>query len=867
MSHWEEIRARARARHAACAPADDTADALLIAAEKATGLPYYALPATDPALYGAQGVYDAECRLILVSNALPPAYRAFVVAHEFAHHWLGHGSAVSSAGGPDPEAGDDPHGGDPARVEGYSPFERAERVANVFACEFLLPTDALRRHYRDAGESPARIAALVGVPEGMVLRQLSRALLLPPPVDVPDTPIPPLTTRDAREKLDDSQRAAAHALRGPVFVEAGPGTGKTRALVGRIVHLLEKGESSEGILALTFSNRAAEEMRGRVAAIAPDAAPRLWIGTFHAFALELLRRWGGRVGLPPGFAVRDPADARLAFAAAIPALALSHYDDLSDPTRHLADLQRAFSRAQDELCDPGTYAAHAKAMPDGDARDRAREVARAYAMYERVLREGGACDFGGLLVHAVALLRDHAEVRSWARETYRHLLVDEYQDVNRASRELLALLAGDGANLWVVGDGRQAIFGWRGASRGAVRDFDRHFPGARTVPLARNYRSRRRVVEAVNALAPQTATVVNRPFVPWEAHRDGEDAPGDVTVARLSDGAAEITYIAERMRALHAAGVPYGEQAVLCRTHTVLGRIATGLAVAGIPVLHTGNPFTRPEVQDMLALVSLACEGDGRGLLRVAAFPEYAVPQTDILALCAAAHAAGVPFPHALDLAADPAAVVLSAGGRAGLRRLWGHLREMDEGDAWVLLARYLFARSAYLAPLLDDATPAGERERAALSQTLDFAHAHGRRATGDNGPLASLLARVRDLAAAHEDHRYGQLPPWAAGVNAVRLLTVHASKGLEFAAVFLPEMHLGTFPHRGKPDPCPPPPGLAGDADADRDADERCLFFVACSRARDVLTLTHTEARHKPSPYLDFLAGVASDHLKEVTR
>ena len=229
----------------------------------------------------------------------------------------------------------------------------------------------------------------------------------------------------------------------------------------------------------------------------PDAAPRLWAGTFHAFALELLRKYAeGRIDvLKPGFALIDPVDARLQFESVVTALGLLHYDDLADPTAPFPAFFSAFSRAQDELADPETYTALVAAMDASDDRARAMEVTRAYVRYQDLLREMNGCDFGDLLLHAVRLLRDWPEVRQSVQAQYRHILVDEYQDVNRASRELLRLLAGDGTGLWVVGDARQAIYGFRGASHGSLRDFPQDYSGASVVRLERNYRSRRAIVD------------------------------------------------------------------------------------------------------------------------------------------------------------------------------------------------------------------------------------------------------------------------------------------------------------------------------------------------------------------------------------
>ena len=366
----------------------------------------------------------------------------------------------------------------------------------------------------------------------------------------------------------------------------------------------------------------------------------------------------------------------------------------------------------------------------------------------------------------------------------------------------------------------------------------------------------------MNHLAPHASDTPDAPFVQWAAHRD--DGPGRVRVVALPERTAEVAFIAAEIQALHAGGVPFGAQAVLCRTHTTLRRIAAGLTQAGLPVIGAESPFERPEAKDMLALVSLVCEGDGRDLPRVAAFACYVVPEADALALGAAAHARRLSFPAAL--VADRS-LALSDAGRAGLRRLHDDLDGLRDSDPWSLMARYLFERSNYLAPLLADDTPAGWRRRGTLARLLDFAHAHGQGgaahdSTAWNGD-ASLLARVRELVRANEDHRYGQRAT-EAGADAVRLLTVHASKGLEFAAVFLPEMHAGVFPHREMPDSCPPPPGLVSHAGDERDRDEACAFFVACARARDVLTLTYTNER-EPSPYLAYL-GVPLPPVPDTT-
>lgn len=579
-------------------------------------------------------------------------------------------------------------------------------------------------------------------------------------------------------------------------------------------------------------------------------------------------------------------DARLRFASVVTALGLAAYDDLADPTAPFPAFFNAFSRAKDELVPPGCYRMFVDLMPDGEERARAAEVSRAYATYQAMLARENGCDFGDLLLHAVALLHACPDVRDSLRAQYRHLLVDEYQDVNRASRAFLQLLAGDGAGLWVVGDPRQAIFGFRGASDRNVRDFPRDFPGARATRLARNYRSRPAIVATVSALAPHVGAVSGESFVPWDAHR--AERRGAVSHTVCADADAEADLLATEMARLRDAGVPLRDQAVLCRSHGALARIGARLVARDIPTLALGDLFERPEVRDLLSLLALAVEPDGRGLMRVARFPAYRVPDADLRLLLATAQPARrvvaprLPFPAALSLAATLPG--LSDAGRAGLRRLAAHLAAAMRDDAGphTLLARFLFDIGEHLLPLVEDPSVAGQQRRIAVYQFLEFVYAAERRPGDGAAAITALLRYVRAIEIGGEDRRFSQLPSWADGIEAVRLLTVHAAKGLEFAAVFIPELRDGQFPARGRAEqfPCPPPPGLRSfplpDADrrrvADDDApvddgnDEDCLAFVALSRARDELILTRPAVHGKrntatkPPPWMVHIAGTLDE-------
>ena len=666
--------------------------------------------------------------------------------------------------------------------------------------------------------------------------------------------------------LDPSQVEAAHASRGPFLLKAGPGTGKTRTLVGRILFLLEQGVTPTAILSLTFSNRAAEEMRSRVAGAKPEDASRIWVGTFHAFGLELLRKYGTHMGLPPRVSVLDPSDSISLLEGMLADLNLDHYQNLYDPAFYLRDIMAAISRAKDELVGPEKYAALGESMleqatttRDIEAAEKAVEVARVYKAYQTVLDREHLLDFGDLISKSVSLLRTHPKVRDTLRGTFRHILVDEYQDVNRASGLLLKELAGAGAGLWVVGDTRQAIYRFRGAAPANMRRFGKDFPGAKVKTLRYNYRSQPAILNVFARLASNMHASEGGPtFTGWEPNRP--DSGGRVLMEVADDLTAEAEGIAKEIERQRASGIPYSQQAILCRSHTNLGRVGAELEDLGVPVLYLGNLFERPEVRDMLSLLSLTCEPDGRGLVRVARFAEYEVPLDDVVTLLELASNRSVPFPDALGLA--EAAKTISTKGKEGLALLARHLDGMRHVSPWSLLTNYMFKRSRYLDTLLSDQSVAGQQRLLALYQFLQFAH--GRRPAGpgeaDDAKLR-LLRHIRHLEIHGDDKQLRQLPTWADGIEAVRLLTVHASKGLEFQAVYLPVLGRGIFPARRQAQTCVAPEGMIESQRDDHDEEEECLFFVGLSRARDVLCLSRARRygaqNRNPSQLLERIASL----------
>lgn len=827
MSVWAQVRRQARDKHRELSrhtPGLVSAEALFREAEETTGISRHAVSASDAILDGAEAVYDRDGKRIYYSREVDPLLAAFYVGHEFAHHWLDQHLARCQRADIDVTTPAEPNMswvGDP---DAYSPKERAEALANVFAREFLLPRDKLREHCLGKSFSADAIAAVVGVPVDLVMQQLADALLLPEEPEGAGRPEP-------EAEPDDTQRRAIEAGLGPLRVQAGPGTGKTRTLIGRVAWLIDNGAHPGSIVVLTFSNLSALDLSARLRAALGDRATAIWVGTFHAFGLELLRKYGSAIGLPANLRLLDRSGSLDLLQDLLPALDLVHYLDLHEPLRRLGSVLALISRAKDELASPALYhekavALRQRAFDDKtkEEGDKAIEVARAYAAYDSALRQRGLVDFGDLIARSVELLRHHPEIATRVRAERAHVLVDEYQDMNRASGHFLQALVTAGAGPWVVGDVRQAIYRFRGASPINLENFPEDFPGAKTLNLGINYRSGGKIVGTFEAFLGQRTLTARR----------GE-ALGRVDYHVASTAQAEFEGIAQDILAAVRGGGVFRDHAVLARSHTTLGRLARHLERRGVPSLYFGDFFEREEIRDLLALVQLVGEPGGIGLVRVAGFPRYGISGADVAGVFQHAKDADVPVLKALQ-AHGIAAV--SESGRAAFARLASDVGTPEYADgAHRFLLGYLFKSDAHLGPLLADGSVAGQQKRLAIYQLLQFASSF-RPPSGGN-PKAGFLDHVRRLELLDEEKGLRQLPAAALDIDAVRLMTVHAAKGLQFPVVRVPALTSAHFPYTGA-ERDQLPPGLADtSALMSREAEEGSLFFVAMSRAKDMLSLS----------------------------
>ncbi|MEL7496553.1 MAG: ATP-dependent helicase [Planctomycetota bacterium] len=805
---------------------------LLDIAEQVTGVVRKSRPEADVLLEGAEAVYDGERNIIYYSNAIEPKLLNFYLAHEYAHHWLDENCASCSKQDLNVATPSEPEMSLVGDSDSYSPKERAEALANVFGREFLLPRRKVRELLAANETNAIQISDQLGIPEDLVMQQMADALLLPEEAE------PEIEKLD-RNPPDPSQLEAIKAPTGPRLVRAGPGSGKTRTLVGRISHLVSNGESPESILALTYSNMSANDLAFRIRGALGESATSVWTGTFHAFGLEILRKHGHLVGFEEDPKLLDRIDSLMQLEQLLPKLELNYYLDLHEPLRSIRSILAAIGRAKDELATPSDYHQRAQEMLDAahdekstEMAEKSLEVARVYDIFEQHKRENGLVDFSDLISRTVELLRDFPQVRDSIRKQKTHILVDEYQDMNRASAMMLKELVTPGNGPWVVGDVRQSIYRFRGASPINMSLFAQDFPGAETTDLSVNYRSGGKIVRAFETFGKQMATATFATDKASTAHR-GEDS-GEIQYKIAASPDVEARGIADMILSKVRDGDSFRNHTILARSHTTLTRIVKQLEQANVPCLYFGDFFQRPEVCDLLSLLSVVSEYRGVGLFRAAQLPQYRIPHQDVMTMFAWRRKAETSMLDAITRLDEVEA--LSDKGRLAFKKLAEDLGDVPwPMTAHSFLLQFLFKSSSHLANLLEDATVTGQQKRLAVFQLILFAFNFKRSPEGN--PRRAFLNYIRRLEGIDEAKDLRQLPAAAKEIDAVRLMTVHASKGLEFPSVYLAALTSRHFPAQKRYNPCPLPSGIiAPDPLMSREAEEESLFFVAMSRAKDSL-------------------------------
>jgi DNA helicase-2/ATP-dependent DNA helicase PcrA len=631
--------------------------------------------------------------------------------------------------------------------------------------------------------------------------------------------------------LNPEQKLAVTTRDGPVLVLAGAGSGKTRVITVRMAWMLAHGIAPANVLAMTFTNKAAAEMRERVAAlVGKEKAAELTVGTFHSFCARMLRKHAKEAGLAPNFAICDASDQLAALKSALRELRIG------EARLQPSVLQSRISLAKNRLV-------ASDAFLDGAKDDEDELVGRAWKMYDEHLARARSLDFDDLLLRTLKLVRDVPPVRAALEKRFRYVMVDEYQDTNGPQYEIVRAIAGKHTNLCAVGDDDQSIYGWRGADVTKILSFEKDFKPCVVVRLETNYRSTEPILEAANKVIHCNP---NR----HEKKLRSALGPGEaVVIGRLEDETAEADHVAITIGDLVRNGkARLSDFAVLFRTQTQPSAFEAQFRARALPYVLIGGMsfFDRKEVRDVLAYLRLAANPeDEMSFLRVINCPPRGVGKTTIDRALELATEQGISIMKAFENAPSlsPAAVEAVHSFRAKMAELGKH----DPGRALVPWVRALLEKVDYRSEV-DRAYPDAKMREdrwSGVMEILNFAENHVQR---EKSPSLRSFLETLTLTAADELSAED-----TKGRDAVTLMTLHSAKGLEFPRVYLVGVEEGILPH-------------ARSVAEDTVEEERRLMYVGITRAQRHLTITCTKTRAKygtrvesmPSRFLFELRGEA---------
>jgi ATP-dependent DNA helicase UvrD/PcrA len=633
--------------------------------------------------------------------------------------------------------------------------------------------------------------------------------------------------------LNPAQRDAVLATEGPLLVIAGAGSGKTRVLTYRVAHLINAvGAKPNEILAITFTNKAAGEMRERLQHLLGASGRGLWILTFHAACGRILRREAQRLGYRSNFTIYDQADQIRLVKQCLEELE-------RDPKRFTPrGIHNQISHAKNRLVSPDAYTSRVQSFYD-------QTVADAYQLYQRRLFASNAVDFDDLLMLTVDVLERFPDAREKWATAFRYILVDEYQDTNHAQYRLLQLLAEKHQNVCAVGDPDQSIYAFRGADINNILDFERDFPGTRTIALEQNYRSTNHILDAANAVISNNRE--RKPKDLWSELGEGER----VRVIEVEDEHAEARFVAAGIAGLVEQGFSGDEIAVYYRTNAQSRVLEDVLVRQGVAYQVIGGPrfYERAEIKDVIAyLQAIDNPYDGVSLQRIVNKPRRGIGDTSIQRLQTWADAQGrslweaTEFPEEAGVGAAPARAVTA------FRTLLQSLQAGALDLPVTTIVERVLEQSGYLEALEAERTIEAQGRIENLQELVGVAREY--QETADEPSLSHFLQEISlfsDQDAIRGDE------------SLVTLMTLHNAKGLEFRAVFLIGMEEGIFPH-------------ARSVEEQGIEEERRLCYVGMTRAQELLTLTHASSRslwgarnyNLPSRFLDELPGsVDRDRLR----
>ncbi len=610
------------------------------------------------------------------------------------------------------------------------------------------------------------------------------------------------------DQLNPAQRQAAEAVEGPVLVFAGAGSGKTRALTYRIAHMVcECGIAAKNILAVTFTNKAANEMRQRIRLLVGDGGRGLWAGTFHSMCARMLRADGQAIGISENYAIYDDGDQLSLIKQSMSVL------DIDSKQYKPADVLYSISAAKNELVGPQQYR-HASKGPFDDV------VRRTYSLYQQKLRENNALDFDDLLMRTVQLLRERPEVLEKYQDVFHYILVDEYQDINGAQYEFVKLLASRRRNICVVGDDDQSIYGWRGANVGIILDFEKDYPDARVVKLEQNYRSTQKILECAYAVISQNSTRAEKKL--WTENRPGDNLTQYQAVSAEEEAEWVVGVIDAQIRGKLAQP---GDYAVLYRANAMSRVFEEAFMRARLPYELVGGVkyYERAVIKDFLAYLRVIHNPvDSVSLQRIINTPTRGIGDKTLAVINRIAHLNSCSPYEALRYVANFEDLQKRAREAVGdFHVTMEQLREKAQTLPLTELCRAVAEDSGYLRALEQSGSADDARKAEDLKEFVSLAQRFEERE--EEPTLQSFLefiALVSDLDQAED---LG---------SKVCLMTMHAAKGLEFPIVFMVGMEEGLFPHQRSM------------ADEYQIEEERRLCYVGITRAQSQLYLTHAHRR-----------------------
>lgn len=635
--------------------------------------------------------------------------------------------------------------------------------------------------------------------------------------------------KDLLEGLNPEQQRAVITTEGPLLIQAGAGSGKTKTLTHRIAHIIaEHKASAYNILAVTFTNKAAKEMRGRVWQLMEgtgDEVPRNYMpymGTFHGICVRLLRQDGEAIGIPRSFVIFDEADRQSAIKTISKRL---HIDEKTFPARLLSGL---ISSAKNDLIGPAEYAGAAS----GPAQRAAAEV---YPLYQQALKDAGALDFDDLIGRTVSMLENQPQVRAKWQQQFRYIMIDEYQDTNAAQYKLIKLLTNSDNNIAVVGDDWQSIYSWRGADFRNILNFERDYPNATVIKLEQNYRSTKHILDAAHAIITKNSQRSDKEL--WTAA--GAGLPVQI-IAASTERAEGETIVQRIRRGIDSGQRRYKDFAVLYRTNAQSRSIEETFIHYGVPYRIVGGTrfYDRKEIKDLLAYVRLIYQPeDMTSFGRIANVPARGLGTKSLENFAAWQRSSNLRLSEALAASQDcPGLTPKARKAFADLQSLLSAARELIDDTPPAALIDSLVRRLDYL-HYLDDGTAQGESRQENVRELIGVAQEYQ-----DVG-LDGFLEEVALLSDLDQADLSG---------DTVTLMTLHAAKGLEFPIVFMTGLEEAIFPHS------------RALYDKSEMEEERRLCYVGMTRAREELYMLYATARmlyggtnhNPPSRFLSEIDG-----------